>query len=75
MRSLIDYWGTDWEAVGKRTLAHIPQPEHSAFVKWVSEDSTRLQLYQDTRGEDVVPLWFVSITRTQMNDQRLPEGF
>ena len=74
MRSPIDCL-VDWDAVGRQTLAQIPESERNVFVNWISDDPTILKLYEDTLGEGVVPLWFVSLARTQMKDQQLPEGF
>lgn len=75
MRSHLDVLYVDWDAVGRRTLVHIPQPEQSAFIDWISDDPKILRIYTATRGEGVIPLWAASLERKQMNDQRLPEGF
>ena len=74
MRSPLDCL-VDWDAVGRQTLAQIPESERNVFVNWISDDPTILKLYEDTLGEDVVPLWFVSVARLETNGLRLPEGF
>ena len=75
MRSPYEFFDTDWNAVANRTVAQIPESERSAFINWISDDIAILRIYEDTFGEGAIPLWATSLTRKQIMDQRLPEGF
>jgi hypothetical protein len=58
----------DWDAIGRWTLAQLPEHEHYPFIDWLQDAPGVWSVYEDS-AEEALRLW-----RDHLNMQ-LPEGF
>ena len=64
----------DWEAIGRATLAQLPEHEHGAFIAWLGHNYDMLRVYEKSPGR-ALRIWHDSAERYQLEATRLPEGF